>query len=269
MEPRALEEVEAALSTYTTATIRQEAAAVLAVGAAYSLVTDWTSPTQTLAAANSAVEATQAATRVAGGVAGQFINNVVSILTGRGGRPPRSSGRPRRDLFLPERSEYVRSTPPFDVYSRPVFVARDALDAGATEVEARELAAQQAETLAITDQILARRDAAIAELLREFEAEDALRYRRVIRPELSRTGTCGLCIAAATRVYTISDLMPIHSRCKCELMPIIGNADPAASINQIDLEQIYADLGETQRTRLSNTRYRVDATELGPTLSAA
>jgi hypothetical protein len=44
-------------------------------------------------------------------------------------------------------------------------------------------------------------------------AEDVTGYRRVIHPELSKSGTCGLCVAAADRIYYVDDLMPIHTNC--------------------------------------------------------
>lgn len=50
-------------------------------------------------------------------------------------------------------------------------------------------------------------------------------YMRVIHPELSRTGSCGLCIAAATRWYSKSTLMPIHAHCHCTTAPVVDGED--------------------------------------------
>lgn len=51
----------------------------------------------------------------------------------------------------------------------------------------------------------------------EAELRDAplsvIGYRRIIRPELSRTGTCGLCVVASDQLYTRGDLLPLHARC--------------------------------------------------------
>lgn len=50
-------------------------------------------------------------------------------------------------------------------------------------------------------------------------------YRRVL------TGPgphCGLCTAAASRTYRISDLMPIHEHCGCTVEPLWGEHDVAA-----------------------------------------
>lgn len=63
-------------------------------------------------------------------------------------------------------------------------------------------------------------------------------YRRVIRPERSRTGTCGLCIAASTRVYQVKELAPIHANCKCTSVPMTSDMDPADTLNRSDIEDI-------------------------------
>lgn len=93
-------------------------------------------------------------------------------------------------------------------------------------------------------------------------------YRRVLHPELSTTGSCGLCVAASTRVYKISELMPIHNLCKCEVVPIYGKRDPGSQINDEDLAVLYAEAGDTTYGRdLKAQRYEVfDHPELGPVL---
>lgn len=92
-------------------------------------------------------------------------------------------------------------------------------------------------------------------------------YRRVIHPELSRGGTCGMCIAAADRVYKASELRPIHANCKCTIAPITSQHDPGDELNKADLKQLYADAGGTSAAHLKRTRYKVDEHgELGPVL---
>jgi hypothetical protein len=95
-------------------------------------------------------------------------------------------------------------------------------------------------------------------------------YRRVLHPELSQTGACGLCIAASDRVYKKSDLMPIHARCHCETLPIIRGQDPAGVLNDLDLKRLYKDAGNTTDQRaLKKQRYSVNEHgELGPVLTA-
>lgn len=93
-------------------------------------------------------------------------------------------------------------------------------------------------------------------------------WRRVIHPELARTGTCGLCIAASNRIYHVSDLRPIHPACHCTTLPIMGSADPGNSLNNLDLQTLYAHSGSTSGKALRQTRYSVDEHgELGPVLT--
>lgn len=96
----------------------------------------------------------------------------------------------------------------------------------------------------------------------------ALAYRRVIHPELSRGGTCGMCIVASDRVYKKSQLLPIHARCHCTVAPILaGGVDPGSGLNNLDLGTLYEHAGGKQADSLKRTRYRVDEHgELGPTL---
>lgn len=93
-------------------------------------------------------------------------------------------------------------------------------------------------------------------------------WRRVIHPEMSKSGTCGLCVAASTRIYKTGDLMPLHTDCHCVPVPVTLAHDPGAMINDADLGQLYAAAGSTGRADLKKTRYQVyDNGELGPTLA--
>jgi hypothetical protein len=94
-------------------------------------------------------------------------------------------------------------------------------------------------------------------------------WRRVIHPELTKGGTCGLCIAASDRIYHVSDLRPIHDHCACTTLPIVGSMDPGNSLNNLDLETLYQHAGgSTSGRALKNTRYSIDEHgELGPVLT--
>jgi len=70
-------------------------------------------------------------------------------------------------------------------------------------------------------------------------------WRRILRPELSETGPCGLCVVAADRTYRIEDLKPIHNGCVCEVLPVIGPFDPGLTLNREDLNRIYDLAGGT------------------------
>lgn len=99
-------------------------------------------------------------------------------------------------------------------------------------------------------------------------------YRRVLHPELARGGSCGLCVAASGNRYSRADLLPIHSRCNCAVMPVLGDADgnvtddPGADLNEADLSLLYEKAGGTTAGRaLKKTRFTVvQNSETGPRL---
>lgn len=93
-------------------------------------------------------------------------------------------------------------------------------------------------------------------------------YRRVIHPERSKGGTCGLCIAASDVKYHVKELLPLHQTCFCTTSPIFGELDPGNSLNNLDLATLYKQAGgSTNAADLKKTRYQVDAHgELGPVL---
>ncbi|MGW4719784.1 hypothetical protein [Nocardia sp. NPDC004260] len=92
-------------------------------------------------------------------------------------------------------------------------------------------------------------------------------YRRVIHPELSMGGVCGMCVVAAGRKYKIGTLKAIHIRCRCTVAPIFGDFDPGDELNGRDLDALYAAAGGNSRQQLKRTRYRVvENSELGPML---
>jgi hypothetical protein len=93
-------------------------------------------------------------------------------------------------------------------------------------------------------------------------------FRRVLHPELSRTGSCGLCIAASTRIYGRDRLMPLHDRCHCGVLPVLDGDDPGDVLNSQDLAALYgAAGGQTSREALKKIRVAVhDHGELGPVL---
>lgn len=122
--------------------------------------------------------------------------------------------------------------------------------------------------LAQTELQLAARD----EVKRALDSFDGVKYyRRVIHPELSRTGSCGLCVIAADRVYKKSVLLPLHDGCHCTVVPILGpimgDGDPGGRLNREELDLIYEAAGSNRRDDLRKIRL-ADFThgELGPIL---
>jgi len=104
------------------------------------------------------------------------------------------------------------------------------------------------------------------------DGKKVLGFRRVIRPELSMHGSCGLCVVAATNWYTYERLKPIHHLCKCVTVPVTKDADPGFRWNQEDLrrnlDEIYGGAGgSTYGKDLKRVRVKIsEHGELGPVL---
>jgi len=93
-------------------------------------------------------------------------------------------------------------------------------------------------------------------------------YRRVIHPEFSKTGTCGLCVVASSKFYTVGELMPLHDKCKCTISPITANQDLGLRLNRADLDRIYEAAGSNYAEDLKRIKVQVrEHGELGPILT--
>jgi hypothetical protein len=134
---------------------------------------------------------------------------------------------------------------PGDVYGRIADGVRyDIVANGLDDARARRRALVRVEAAAHTDITLAVR-AQYDKALREGRTVRAEGWRRILRPDLSKHGPCGLCVVAADRIYSRSDLMPLHNGCVCEIMPIIDGQDPGLLLNRQDLDAIYRAAGGT------------------------
>lgn len=134
---------------------------------------------------------------------------------------------------------------------------------GDSPEKAQTKAAVRIAAVAETDVALAVR----AQYQKTMSAQGATGWRRILHPELSETGPCGLCVVAADRVYRTEDLLPLHNRCCCEVLPVYVGADPGLTLNGDDLAAIYAAAGGNTREQLR--RISVVLTEhgeLGPIL---
>jgi hypothetical protein len=153
-----------------------------------------------------------------------------------------------------------------EVYQRPGRQFVWQLSQGSSVAEARQAAETRLQSIAQEDLSLADRD----ESRRVFEEnrKKVLGYRRVIHPELSEDGTCGLCLVASQRFYSVEDLLDIHQPVEnCTVMPIFKGDDPGLRLNDDDLKTIYAAAGSTHAEDLLNTRISVrEHGELGPVL---
>ncbi|OBJ08289.1 hypothetical protein [Mycobacterium sp. 1465703.0] len=150
------------------------------------------------------------------------------------------------------------------IFQRPAAVYRYAKSIDAADPAA--LAGQRIDDLVDGNLMLAQR-LAQQQVLVQAGAK-VTGYRRVIHPELSRTGTCGMCIVAADRIYKVDKLMPIHPpTCKCTIAPVTDEHDPGDDANSIGLAQLYKDAGGNTVAHLKRTRYAIDEHgEFGPVL---
>ena len=159
------------------------------------------------------------------------------------------------------------------VYRRPAERYRHLVAVGEAPADAEAKALRRLERMTNMDLAIAARDAQLAQY--GVRHDDGGRrtigqYRRIVHPELARTGTCGLCIVASDRIYSTDELMPLHPGCNCTTAPVEGEVDPGNSLNNLALEQLYADAGSTRAEELRQTRYQInDHGEYGPVISRA
>lgn len=240
------------LEAHAAAAEQIEQAAAQAAKATWLGFEGWYSAAAVAAVAQQMAQQSLAGQDVMIGAAQQYVAGVVAIVQNTPITIPRSTVRP------------VRNGAPLDrVHSRPAKVYKRAIAVGKTHEEAVALALGRAAQLQVTDLSLAERMAQ-QNLMRDVGITT---FRRVVRPELSETGSCGLCIAASDRIYTTAVLMPMHDRCKCKTMPIVGDVDPGNSLNNLDLNRLYGDAGSTSAKDLKQTRYQVNEHgEYGPSL---
>lgn len=169
-------------------------------------------------------------------------------------------------LVLPKAiNPYPRSNvSALDVYSRPSGQFIYALSQGSSVDDAAATAKERLSGIAEQDVMLAERD----EAARIYDATPAIvGYRRVIHPELSRNGSCGLCVVASQRFYKSGELMSIHGGDNCTTMPIVKGDDPGFRLNKDDLDTLYRAAGSKFGSDLLNTRVTIhEHGELGPVL---
>jgi hypothetical protein len=159
---------------------------------------------------------------------------------------------------------------------RPAASWRHDLSRGVPDEQARQTGLTRAHTIADVDLQMASRDAfaAISSM-----APQIIGWRRVLHPEIQVPGShvvpsqlCGLCIAAATRVYHKEELMPIHARCRCTVGPVFDfeseDGDVVHKLNDQDLTDVYASMDETNKNRLKRVKFVVNEHgEIGPVLA--
>lgn len=263
MTPEELREVEFWLAQHTNARQILDERTVLAILALYAGVNLY----DRLAveeAAEAAADTSNTAAILAAGLMAQYLATVTSTMSGEDLPTPAIILGPLRNGADMRR-----------VFHRPAKLFRRQVAKGVAPAEAFKQAMDLAAKLTETNNTLAMREASRLALSELGPRAGVTGYRRIVRPELARTGSCGLCIVASDRIYKRADLMPIHNGCNCDVLPIIGKAygagDPGNSFNNLDLEDFYAAAGDSNSGRdLKKVRVQVNEHgEYGPTLGDA
>jgi hypothetical protein len=198
------------------------------------------------------VEAGQAATARA---TDAYLARVISDALGRA-IPP---------VGVPITPEQWRKADHVAAFMRPAADVRRRVAQGTPLEVAAGMAAQRAQSMAATDLALAMTNTS-REVFRE-RGRYVDGYRRIIHPEASRGGTCGLCAAASDRTYSSGDLLPIHDNCRCEVLPIVNGQDPGRDLSTDELDRLYSAAGSTKGADLKRVLVEFhEHGELGPVL---
>lgn len=249
MTPEQLRELEVWLAQHTAGKALLDERTIAAVRAAYAGV-NFYDPAEVTQAAEQAADASNVAQTLAAGLMAQYLATILSTMTGEDLVTP--------SILLPP-IRFGADMP--DVFRRPIKLFRLKVSQGVEPEEAYRQAMQLAGILTETNNSLATREASRQVLTLVGPDVGVTGYRRVLRPELSRTGSCGLCIVASDQVYKRGDLLPLHARCNCSVMVIIGEAggpgDPGNSFNNLDLATLYAEADSTHAYDLKKLRVRV------------
>lgn len=259
MTPEQLREIEFWLAQHTAGREDLDQRTIAAVLAAYAGV-NFYDAVEVADAAEQAADVSNTATILAAGLMAQYLATVTSTMVDEDLPVPAV-------LLAPIRFGVDMAR----VYQRPIKLFRRKVAQGMSPEAAFELAMKYAASLTETNNTLATRDAS-AEALEALGPQAGITgYRRILRPELSKTGSCGLCIVASDQVYKRKQLMPLHGGCNCAVLPIIGAkngpGDPGSSFNNLDLGTLYAAAGGRSAEELKKVRIQVNEHgEYGPSL---
>lgn len=219
---------------------------------------DFYSAAEVSAAAQQAATTSNAAALTQAGLAAEYVAVVSSLVTG--------DALPTPVLALPA----LRNGADMEqVFTRPAKLYRRLRSQGLDETTAFQRAMSYAGGISRMNMTLAQREAYQQSFQRLEQQAGITGYRRVVHPELAKTGSCGLCIVASDQKYHTAQLMPIHDDCNCTVLPIVGTLDPGTGLNNLSLGDYYAAAGDsTFGADLKKTRYVVNEHgEYGPVLS--
>lgn len=235
---------------------------VTAVTGLFVSFEDWTVPDAITAVTSRSGVYVASGQRLVAGLTDAYLARSTSIVRGQPVSPvgvaPDMSGVLRNGV-----DSYVK------VYSRLPAEYRWQRFLGKSKDEALQIVLNRAREMAAGDLDLAHQ----RQVSRFTRERRVAQYRRVVRPELSKTGTCGLCIAAADQIYHSGELMPIHDRCNCAVIEVAGG-DPGSSINDDAISEAYKravnQAGSTRGADLKRVRFKViEHGEMGPQLRVA
>ena len=177
-----IEDVEALVAQYAQGSLAIETAIAAEIPAAYRTLDWYDTAATTLLASTTASRVTAGLAYVAG-LAQQFADLTLGLM----GVPP---------VEQPASTwthEYPRAgVDPFTVYSRPVFAYREAVGHGADFEQALGLL----RLVSTGWSPRMRRWCGDKWSETKYRQAGVTKYRRVIRPERSKGGSCGLCVAA-------------------------------------------------------------------------
>lgn len=125
----------------------------------------------------------------------------------------------------------VRGVDPREVYRRPAVTLYSSLAAGLSFRESVRRGLTRASDIAQIDLQLARTHT-VAKSTRVSS------YRRT----LSGLENCELCSIASTHRYYRGDLMPIHGRCDCGVMPVFNNEPAPEPVDGVEVRE-HGELG--------------------------
>lgn len=261
MTPEQMQELEAWIDQHAAAREDLDARSIAAIVALYAGVNLY----DRLAvdeAAEAAADTSNTAVLLAAGLMAQYLATVTSTMTGE--------DLPTPAFLIPA----IRNGADMrKVFQRPAKLFRRQVAKGTPPAEAFKQAMDLAAKITETNNTLAMRLASQAALEELGKRVGITGYRRIVRPELAKTGSCGLCIAASDRVYKKALLLPIHDQCNCGVLPIIGAVggagDPGNSLNNLDLADVYAEAGNSSDSYdLKRAVFQVNEHgELGPVLT--
>lgn len=217
---------------------------------------DWYNQAAVMATAAGVAAQSEAAQQIAAGLSSAYVTGVYGVMTAS--RAP-SIGRSQTGVIR-------NGAPSKLVHSRAANAYLRAIATGVADHRgAINLAVRRASDTMLSDLTLQEREAQ-QRILADL---GVAHFRRILHPELSVSGSCGLCVAASQRTYNTGDLMPMHPpTCKCTVMPVIGDDDPGLDLNEQDIGQLRDDAGSNKASDLRRTRYTVHQHgELGPVLT--